>query len=80
MKTTIDINDDLARRAKEVAKREGTTLRALIERGLRLTLENASDQPYQLPDRTVGGQGLQSGFRDSSWGEIREAAYEYSGH
>ena len=41
MKTTIDISDDLALQAKELAKREGTTLRAVIEQGLRLKLEQA---------------------------------------
>jgi len=80
MKTTIDISDDLARQAKELAKREGTTLRAVIEQGLRLKLEQARDaQPYRLPDKSIDGRGLQAEFRDKSWEEIREAAYEYSG-
>jgi len=80
MKTTIDINDDLAREAKEVAKRQGTTLRAIIEQGIRLALEESCDQPYQLPDKSIGGGGLQKEFSDKSWGEIREAAYKYSAH
>jgi hypothetical protein len=81
LKTTIDISDDLAIQAKELAKREGSTLRAVIEQGLRLKLEQARGvQPYRLPDKSVEGRGLQTEFRDKSWEEIREAAYEYSGH
>jgi hypothetical protein len=35
MKTTIELDDDLARRAKEEAARRGVTLRQLVEDGLR---------------------------------------------
>jgi hypothetical protein len=34
MKTTVEIAEDLFARTREVAQREGTTLRALIEEGL----------------------------------------------
>ncbi|MEP6485458.1 MAG: hypothetical protein ABJB01_13495 [Rudaea sp.] len=34
MKTTIDIADDLIKRARQVQKREDITLRALVEEGL----------------------------------------------
>lgn len=79
MKTTIDISDDLAAQAKQLAKREGTTLRAIIEQGIRLKLEQScSAQPYELPVKSVKGHGLQAEFSDKSWEEIREAAYEYS--
>ncbi len=35
MTTTVEISDPLLREARELAAREGVTLRALIERGLR---------------------------------------------
>ena len=38
MKTTIDLRDDLAARAKALAKKESTTLAQLIEEGLALRL------------------------------------------
>jgi hypothetical protein len=38
MKTTVEIAEDLFARTREVAQREGTTLRALIEEGLQAAL------------------------------------------
>ena len=80
MKTTIEINDDLANQAKSFARCEGTTLRAIIEQGIRMKLENSDRKlDYSLPDKSVKGRGLQPGFQDKTWEGIREAAYEYSG-
>jgi hypothetical protein len=39
MKTTIDIADDLIRRARQIQKREDITLRALVEEGLRYAID-----------------------------------------
>ncbi|MEZ5458677.1 MAG: type II toxin-antitoxin system VapB family antitoxin [Steroidobacteraceae bacterium] len=44
MKTTIEITDDLLTRAKRIAQRDGTTLRELVEDGLRRTLKER-EQP-----------------------------------
>ena len=76
MKTTIDINDELARQAKAMAATNGTTLRSVVEHGIRLVLEEASrSKRYRLDDKSVQGNGLQAEFRERSWAEIREAAY-----
>jgi len=45
MKTTVEIRDDLLAQAKQHALREGTTLRDLLEHGLRLALEAPPAQP-----------------------------------
>ena len=80
LKTTIEIADDLARKAKAHVVRENTTLRALVERGLRLAM-HADGQPqrFTLRDASVVGRGLQHGFRDADWARIREGAYEDRG-
>ena len=76
MKTTIDINDYLARRARALAAKQGTTFRSIVEHGIRLTLDEAArNKAYQLDDKSVHGKGLQPEFRDRAWPEIREAAY-----
>ena len=76
MKTTIDINDELARKAKTMATRQGTTFRSIVEHGLRLALQDASrSKAYRLDDKSVQGNGFQEEFRERSWPEIREAAY-----
>jgi len=55
MKTTVEIAEDLFMHAREVARREGTTLRALIEEGLRATLARREQRAssYQWPDLSV---------------------------
>ena len=39
MKTTLDLSDSLVQRAKAVALKRRTTLRAIVERGLQRELE-----------------------------------------
>jgi hypothetical protein len=45
MKTTIEINDELFRTARQRAADTGTTLRALVEEGLRSVLAQVSEAP-----------------------------------
>lgn len=74
MKTTIEIADALFERGKQVAAREGVTLRALVEEGLRLALERHENRVvFKLRDASVDGAGLQSG---QSWALPRELAYD----
>ncbi|MBW2245376.1 MAG: DUF2191 domain-containing protein, partial [Deltaproteobacteria bacterium] len=40
MKTTIDIADSILEQARDLAARQGTTLRALVEEGLRGVVED----------------------------------------
>lgn len=79
LKTTIDLSDELAEQAKALALRERTTLREVIERGIRLAVEEAMDgSQYHLPDLSVKGRGLQREFRGKNWKSVLEAAYGYS--
>lgn len=80
MKTTVEISDELLEKAKRLAAKRRTTLRAIIEQSLRNTLkEQRRMETYELPDRSVDGQGLQPGFRDKPWSDIRDAAYDGRG-
>ena len=80
MKTTVEISDGLLREARELATREGLTLRALIERGLHRVLDDARRHaPFKLRDASFGGGGLSPEFQDAGWDEIRDAIYRGRG-
>ena len=80
VKTTVEIADDLARKAKAHAARNDTTLRTLIERGLRMAMQaDGRSEPFRLRDASVGGRGLQIPYRDADWARLRAAAYEDRG-
>lgn len=83
MKTTVEISDPILRAAKETAQREGTSLRALLEEGLQLSLERreskAEESRFRLRDASVGGRGLRPELEGASWDRIRELAYEDHG-
>ena len=80
MKTTVEISEPLLQRAKRVAARESTTLRDLIEAGLRHVLkERCRRKRFALRDARVDGQGLQPEFSDAAWDRLRDAAYEGRG-
>lgn len=80
MKTTIDIADSLMREARRVAAREGTTLRNLVEEGLRRVLQGRRQQPpFRLRKVTFGGRGVQPEFRDATWERVRGEIYEGRG-
>ena len=74
MKTTIDIADNIFLRAKERARREDITLKALVERGLARVLEEEAEGSVVRPV-TFGGEGLDPEFEGASWDKIREAIY-----
>ncbi len=59
MKTTLDISDPLFNSAKALAQQSHTTLRALVEEGLRRVLSDspAKAKPaFKLKDASVRGQ------------------------
>ncbi len=79
MKTTLDLADPLLEAAKGLAAREGTTLRALVEEGLRTVLaRKRTSRPFRLRDASFkGGRGLHPEFAaHGGWSKLREAAYD----
>lgn len=81
MKTTIDLPDPLLERAKRLAARDSTTLRELVEAGLRHVLKEraARATPHALRDARVAGRGLSEEFAAAAWDDIRKASYEGRG-
>ncbi len=76
MKTTVNIAEDLLLRAKKEALAERTTLRSLIEQGLREVLaRKAGSGQEPVTPVTFRGKGLQPEFRGKGWEQIRETIY-----
>jgi len=74
MKTTIEISTPVLTEAKRVAAREHTTVRALVEEGLRRVLRERQEEkkPFRLKVVTAKA-GLQPGM---DWDLPRELAYD----
>ena len=80
MKTTVDITSSLLQEAKEIARRERSTLKALIEEGLQKVLKDRRHKPrFRLRKATFKGKGLRPDVAGSSWERIREITYEDRG-
>lgn len=82
MKTTIHIPDSLFDEAKKVAHREKTTLKALVEEGLRKVVTERSGRgqgDFRLRPASFKGQGLDPGLEGQNWGRILEISYEGRG-
>jgi hypothetical protein len=61
MKTTIEMSDALFSSAKELAQQRQTTLRALVEEGLRRVLSDSHTKAkpaFKLKDASVRGQAI----------------------
>jgi hypothetical protein len=78
-KTTVDIPASLLSEAKEVAARDGTTLRELVAAGLRTVIDRrrqGARTRFRLRDASVGGNGMQPPFRGADWERLRDAIYD----
>jgi hypothetical protein len=80
MKTTVEIQDALLKAARKVAAEEDTTVRTLVEEGLRRVLEQRqSSRRFRLRDASFGEGGLHADVREGSWQRIRDLVYEGRG-
>ncbi len=73
MRTIISLDDDLHRRAKAYAARQGTTLTALVEEALKARLALLTSKrraAVRLP--TFKGEGLQAGLSLDEMGTIHD--------
>lgn len=80
MKTTVEISDSLLKQVKSLASKEHTTVKALVEEGLRrITAERQRAKPFKLRKVSFRGNGLQPQMAGASWQQIRDAAYQGRG-
>jgi hypothetical protein len=76
MKTTIDLPDELLIEAQRIARAEGTTLKSVMEEGLRAVIaRHQESRQFTLRDGSVPGRGVRPEFADADWPAIRDAAY-----
>jgi hypothetical protein len=80
MKTTIEISNAVLSAARAVAARESTTVRALVEEGLRKVLvERRTRAVFHLRKVTFEGRGIRPEIREGGWETVRDQAYEGRG-
>jgi Arc/MetJ family transcription regulator len=80
MKTTVELSDRLVAEAKRTAAREGTTLRQLIEEGLRRVLGDRKQRKgFTLRKASFRGDGLAADAEGRGWERIRDQIYEGRG-
>jgi Arc/MetJ family transcription regulator len=81
MKTTIDIGDALMAETKRLAASQGTTVKALLEAGLRQVLAGSRKRatPFRLQRVKFNGKGLRPELQGLPWERLRELAYEEHG-
>ncbi|MEJ0097431.1 MAG: PIN domain-containing protein [Bauldia sp.] len=72
MKTTVEIADPVLAEARKLATREGTTLRALVEQGLRQVIADRKKQkkakPFRMRIVTFGGRRIAAGVEGRDLG------------
>ena len=80
MKTTVNIPNNLFHEAKRLAAQQKTTLRSLLEEGLRRIIrERTETGNFRLEHASFRGKGLQPGVQAARWEQVRDLAYEGRG-
>ncbi len=80
MKTTVHIPDTVLEEARRIAALEHTTVKALVEEGLRRIIDDRKQKKtFRLRKATFKGNGLQADIAGASWEKIREISYEGRG-
>jgi hypothetical protein len=79
-KTTIELPDGLLRDAKKVALEQRTSVKALIEQGLRAVVrERLRRGRFTLRRASFAGDGLVAGRSLQDWAAIRDQIYAERG-
>jgi hypothetical protein len=73
MKTTLELADDVLTKAKDAARREGKTLREVVEQALREHLTSPSSHgSFRLRRHPFKGKGRQPGVAEGDWASVRD--------
>lgn len=76
LKTTVELPDVLLHEAKRMAVRERTTVKALIEKGLRTVIEQRPRRSrFSLRSASFRGDGLAAGASLRDWETVRDLTY-----
>ena len=74
------MQSSLLKEARKLAAKEGTSVKALVEEGLRrIIAERSCAGQFNLRRATFKGKGLKPSVADASWEKIRDMAYEGRG-
>jgi len=80
MKTTIQIPDSLFEEVRRLANQEHTTMKVIVEEGLRrIVSERKRRGHFKLRRITFKGNGLQPHLAGTSWDQILQLSYEGRG-
>ncbi len=80
MRTTIELPDELLEQVRRVARREGATLRRMVEEGLQRSLEARRRMMRRhLEFPSYGRSGLTTQFQGAPWNRIRDEIYREHG-
>jgi len=80
MKTTIEIADALLAEAKRIAASEGTSVRDLVEDGLRRVVsERKRPRKFRLQRASFKGNGVRPDVEEGNWERLRDLAYKGRG-
>jgi hypothetical protein len=76
VKIAVEIAEDLLRQAKAVAAKERTSLRALLEEGLRWALSKRERRSrFKLRNASVPGRGVQRSVTEGDWSTLRDSVF-----
>lgn len=81
MKTSVEISESLIPTLRKIMHRDKTTLRALIDQGLREIIKKHKEvRPFRLKKASVKGRGMDPRFEQEDWSKIRAALYAEREH
>lgn len=76
MKTTVELPDELLHEVQQIARAEHTTMKSLLEEGLRAVIaRHRRAEAFALRDASVSGRGLRPEVAEGGWAKIRELSY-----